>query len=239
MTSQSAPSVERACHEWLNTAMELVDWFEKRANLSPLERVTRSDELLWELAEHSKRCHAFREASNAFIALTAMDFRAFGIHVQPILDFLAGVDRQFDNLPTHLEDRKPLWILSHEARSTILAFEAASVRTPPRGDEKPDATASGTATPEAPAKLPDPVTLDAARAIPRGSLDEQAVIELKRNPAATYKQLAAALRCRPGTLRDKTKCPLLAQARAIIKAQRDAFQGSSAWRDRRPDDDDA
>ncbi len=95
------------------------------------------------------------------------------------------------------------------------------------------------ATPEGEYTLAPAAGTKAARAVPRGSLDDQAVTELKRNPAATYKQLAAALGCRPGTLRDKKKCPELAQARAILRAEREAFRGGSTWRDRRPNDDEA
>ncbi len=97
---------------------------------------------------------------------------------------------------------------------------------------------SGVPRPQ-PLTSPAASATEAARPIPRGSLDEQAVIELKRNPAATLKQLAAALNCRYGTLRDKKKCPMLAKARAILKAQREAYLEGATWRDRRPDDDEA
>src|SRR5579883_740649 len=74
---------------------------------------------------------------------------------------------------------------------------------------------------------------------PRGSLDEHAVIELKKNPALTFEQLATILGCNATTLRDRKKCPLLAQAKAMIRAERDTFRGAPTWRDRQPDDDEA
>lgn len=101
--------------------------------------------------------------------------------------------------------------------------------------EKPPEAPAGSAGPAPPPRREQ----EPARAFPRGTLDERAVIELKRNPAATPQQLAAALGCRPGTLRDKRKCPMLARARAMLKAQRQAFREGSTWRDRRPDDDEA
>ena len=79
----------------------------------------------------------------------------------------------------------------------------------------------------------------ALRTVRRGSLDMEAVTELKRNPALTNKQLAEIFGCNPGTLRDKKKCPMLAQARAILKAQRQNFQCGSIWRGHPPDDDEA
>ncbi len=92
-------------------------------------------------------------------------------------------------------------------------------------------------TPEAVAELPDLVTLDqAARNVPRGRLDEHAAIELTKNPSLTYEQLAAMLRCKPGTLRDKRKCPLLAAAKTQMKATKQEFYGKDKWTDRRPDD---
>ena len=76
-----------------------------------------------------------------------------------------------------------------------------------------------------------------ARKVPRGELDERAVALLLKNPTLNNSQLAEALGCREGTLRDKAKCPKLAMARASIRAQREAFRGGSTWCDRRPDDD--
>ena len=57
------------------------------------------------------------------------------------------------------------------------------------------------------------------RKVPRGMLDEHALIELTKNPSLTYEQLAVMLECKPGTLRDKRKCPLLAAARDKIKCR--------------------
>jgi hypothetical protein len=71
----------------------------------------------------------------------------------------------------------------------------------------------------------------------RGTLDERAAIELTKNPALTYDQLAKMLGCRPGTLRDKRKCPLLAAAKAKIRASRQDFQGNDTWRDRDGEDE--
>jgi hypothetical protein len=101
-------------------------------------------------------------------------------------------------------------------------------------EQRPAATAdaSGSKAPERRAGRP-------ARKVPRGELDEQAVAILVKNPTLTFKQLAEALGCKPGTLRDKAKCPKLATARASIRAQREAFRGGSTWRDRCPDDDEA
>ena len=75
------------------------------------------------------------------------------------------------------------------------------------------------------------------RKVPRGRLDEQAAIELKKNPSLTYAQLAEMLKCNPTTLRDKRKCPLLAGAKAEIKAQKREFYGKDKWTDRRDDDE--
>ncbi len=129
MSSTSTAALEQLCDEWLNIATELVDWFEPRSQLSPLERATRSDELMGELAEHSRNCHAFRDTSNRLIALLVSGSRDPGIKLQPIVDFLKELDDRFDNLPTRLEDLKPLWGLRHEASSTVRALKAAY--TPP------------------------------------------------------------------------------------------------------------
>ena len=72
----------------------------------------------------------------------------------------------------------------------------------------------------------------------RGRLDESAAIELTRNPALTYEQLAAILGCKPNTLRKRDKYPLLAAAKARVKAERDTFRGKSTWQDRHSEDDD-
>jgi hypothetical protein len=71
----------------------------------------------------------------------------------------------------------------------------------------------------------------------RGTLDERAVIALKKNPSLTNEQLASILECNANTLRNRHKCPLLASARAMIKAQRDEYRDGSSWRDRRADED--
>jgi hypothetical protein len=78
-----------------------------------------------------------------------------------------------------------------------------------------------------------------ARKVPRGELDERAVALLLKNPTLTHAQLAEALGCRAGTLRDGKKCPKLAAVFAKLRAQRDEFRGGSTWQDRRPDEDDA
>jgi hypothetical protein len=72
----------------------------------------------------------------------------------------------------------------------------------------------------------------------RGTLDERAMIEVKKNPSLTYDQLAAILGCNASTLRNPRKYPLLAQAKAMVRAQRNTFRGASGWRDRRAGDDD-
>ena len=113
----------------------------------------------------------------------------------------------------------------------VVDEETTASPPPPREDDRPPAVnALGNVTSEAPSvKL----------RIPRGRLDETAAIEQKKNPALTFKQLAAILGCREGTLRDAKKCPLLAAAKAMIQAERDKFRDGSSWRDRRPDDDEA
>jgi hypothetical protein len=78
-----------------------------------------------------------------------------------------------------------------------------------------------------------------ARKVPRGELDERAVAMLLKNPTLTRAQLAEALGCRPGTLRDSEKCPKLAGAYSEIRAQRQTFREGSTWQDRRPVEDDA
>ncbi len=77
-----------------------------------------------------------------------------------------------------------------------------------------------------------------SRKVPRGRLDEFAVIEIKKNPSLTDDQLAEMLECNSNTLRNRKKCPLLAAAKAMIKTERDRFRDGSSWRDRRPDNDD-
>jgi hypothetical protein len=70
----------------------------------------------------------------------------------------------------------------------------------------------------------------------RGQLDESAAILQTKNPAFTYEQLASTLGCTAGALRKKAKYPLLAAARARIKAQRLEFNAN--WRDRQSCDND-
>ena len=127
---------------------------------------------------------------------------------------------------------------------------SGSEAPPPEGEqEEAGSAASGTDPSEGEAQTPE-ADLAAARTTPsgtgrlrrktpRGRLDEQAAIELKKNPALSYEQLATILGCKPGTLRDKKKCPTLARARAIIRGQRDTFLGASIWKGRQPDDDES
>ena len=130
-----------------------------------------------------------------------------------------------------------------KTRETQAAAPAEPAAPRPEGGSKPS---------EAPAELPDLVTLDPAavaakakgrikpaskREVPRGKLDEHASIELTKNPSLTYEQLATMLGCKPGTLRDKRKCPLLAAAKTRNKATKQEFYGKDKWTDRRPDDD--
>ena len=129
-----------------------------------------------------------------------------------------------------------------KTRETQAAAPAEPAAPRPEGGSKPS---------EAPAELPDLVTLDPAavaakakgrikpaskREVPRGKLDEHASIELTKNPSLTYEQLATMLGCKPGTLRDKRKCPLLAAAKTRNKATKQEFYGKDKWTDRRPDD---
>lgn len=86
-------------------------------------------------------------------------------------------------------------------------------------------------------EMPDFVTLDQPVQVKRGSLDERAAIEQKKNPSLTFDQLAAMLKCNAKTLRNPKKYPLLAAVRAAFKAQRDEFRGSDEWNDRLDVDD--
>ena len=123
-----------------------------------------------------------------------------------------------------------------ELRDDLRRELAAAVPSPPEGEaadpaaDRPD----GSGDPDRPA--PEGRQ---ARKVARGELDERAVALLLKNPTLTLAQLAVALGCQAGTLRDRRKCPKLAAARASIKAQREAFRGGSTWRDRRPGDDEA
>jgi hypothetical protein len=117
----------------------------------------------------------------------------------------------------------------------LLDSEAADTAAPPSKDESvATAPAPGSVTSEVtnPTAPPPP-----CRVIPRGKLDEHATIELTRNPSLTYDQLATMLGCSSKTLRDKRKCPLLAAAKAKIKAQWSEFLGGDKWSDRRADED--
>jgi hypothetical protein len=73
---------------------------------------------------------------------------------------------------------------------------------------------------------------------PRETLDERATLALKKNPGLTFAQLAEMLGCHASTLRDRKKCPLLAAARASLKAARMDFRGAGTWWDRREGHDD-
>jgi hypothetical protein len=97
-----------------------------------------------------------------------------------------------------------------------------------------DGNPSATASPAASGTGPSPSRPNA----PRGTLDERAAIQLKKNPSLTSDQLAAILGCSPTTLRSRAKCPLLAAVKAQIRAERDVFRDQSSWRDRRADGDD-
>ena len=101
----------------------------------------------------------------------------------------------------------------------------------PRECKQPAAVpASGGKTPEVPIPSARPK-------IARGRLDESAAIEVKKNPALTYGQLAAILECSASTLRKRKKYPLLAAAKAMVKAERERFRGNSTWQDRGSDND--
>ena len=73
--------------------------------------------------------------------------------------------------------------------------------------------------------------------MPRGQLDQQAAIEVTKNPSLTYAQLAEMLRCNSSTLRNRRRCPLLAAAIAKIKAEKERFRRGNEWNDRRDDDE--
>jgi hypothetical protein len=75
-----------------------------------------------------------------------------------------------------------------------------------------------------------------SRKYTRGKLDEQASIELTKDPSLTCDQLAKMLGCNASTLRNREKCPLLAAAKAKIKAQKREFYGKDKWTDRRADE---
>jgi hypothetical protein len=80
--------------------------------------------------------------------------------------------------------------------------------------------ASGEKMPEAPISRPK---------TPRGKLDKFAAIELTKNPSLTNNQLAAMRGCNANTLRNRKKCPLLAAAKAMIRAGRDNFRDVASW----------
>jgi hypothetical protein len=109
-----------------------------------------------------------------------------------------------------------------------LVSDADAVVTTEPGQNEPPTVSPGASGTEALLSRPK---------APRGRLDESAVIELKKNPSLTFKQLAAVLGCSAGTLRDRAKCPLLAKAKAMIRAERDEYRRGSIWRDRRADED--
>ncbi len=71
------------------------------------------------------------------------------------------------------------------------------------------------------------------------SPDERAVALLLKNLTLTSAQLAEALGCRPGTLRDKAKCPKLAGACATIALNEKLSGEDRPGGHRRPDDDEA
>lgn len=101
-------------------------------------------------------------------------------------------------------------------------------------DQAPDfVTPAQTSDPQPKGENKSPPT----RKIVRGKLDEHASIELTKNPSLTYEQLAEMLGCKPGTLRDKRKCPLLAAAKDEIQAQKRDFYQGDRWRDRRADEE--
>jgi hypothetical protein len=76
-----------------------------------------------------------------------------------------------------------------------------------------------------------------ARKVARGRLDEQAAIEVKKNPSLTYEQLANILGCNAGTLRDAKRYPLLAAAKKMVQADRERYRRGDTWEDRQADDD--
>jgi hypothetical protein len=71
----------------------------------------------------------------------------------------------------------------------------------------------------------------------RGKLDEDATLELTRNPSLTYEQLAVMLGCSSATLRDRRKCPLLVATKARIKAKKREFYRGDEWNDRSADEE--
>jgi hypothetical protein len=76
-----------------------------------------------------------------------------------------------------------------------------------------------------------------ARGVQRGTLDERAAIEVKKNPSLTYAQLARELKCNYSTLRNPKRYPLVAAAMKLVKAERERFRGGDTWEDRSPCDD--
>jgi len=82
-----------------------------------------------------------------------------------------------------------------------------------------------------------PSTVRAEPKYTRGELDSHAAILQAKNPAHTFAQLATTLGCNASTLRDRKKCPLLAEARKRIKAEKLVYRKGDAWRDRRSDDE--
>ena len=123
------------------------------------------------------------------------------------------------------------WPVLPELRDDLKRQQAADPVGTPRADRQADEADALGSKAGKPARE--------ARNYRRGELDEQAVATLLKNPTLTIVQLAKAMGCCPGTLRDPKKCPKLATARASIRDQREAFRGGSTWRDRRRDEDDA
>ena len=96
----------------------------------------------------------------------------------------------------------------------------AAPAPPPGRDGEPAEPAAagsdGTPPGDGPAIASKPPEGEAEK-VARGTLDERAVALLLTNPTLTVNQLAKAVRCRPGTLYDKTKCPKLTGARRRSK----------------------
>jgi hypothetical protein len=131
---------------WFEEAESLVTWFKNWAEATPREQggcyetVSRDcDEqssvgrwkagLVDELPTISSRCHDLRNKSNALIEELSDCAASLGISLQPILDFLDALDRQFEKRPVFREafpvhGTYSLQVRKYKAASVILALIA-------------------------------------------------------------------------------------------------------------------
>jgi hypothetical protein len=87
--------------------------------------------------------------------------------------------------------------------------------------------------------VPDEAAIESNKPSPKKrnkNLDVRAVAEVAKNPALTYDDLAKILECKPGTLRDQRKCPMLRRSKDRIRAEKFDHRDSDQWRDGIPDD---